>query len=243
MYARGEFLDGAALAAQELGLEDLATRLEQPWRGAPSFGRLCRWLGTSGNEEIAKTHARTALESCPKEAHRQRALLQVVVRDLETPAKLLAAAPGLGWSDDEHPGHLLFALFENLLGRPPATSSFAERGMDAEPLEWMNADGDQVLLAAPEVGDLLEIAGINEQPEVSVQRTLLEAMRRAAEKRLAGVTENKRRRHYGHAAQLVATCAALGSSTEANDWIATIRTRYRRYPALQRELDERLTEA
>ena len=110
--------------------------------------------------------------------------------------------------------------------------------MDAEPLEWMNADGDQVLLATPEVGDLLKIAGINEQPEVSVQRALLEAMRRAAEKRLAGVTENKRRRHYGHGAQLVATCAALGSSTEANDLVDTIRTRYRRYPALQRELDE-----
>ncbi len=115
--------------------------------------------------------------------------------------------------------------------------------MTAEPLEWMNADSDRVLLATPEVGDIFEIAGIHERPEASVQQALLEAMRRAAEKRLAGVTENKRRRHYGHAAQLVATCAAFGSSTEANTWIAAIRTRYRRYPALQRELDERLEAA
>jgi hypothetical protein len=44
-------------------------------------------------------------------------------------------------------------------------------------------------------------------------------------------------------AQGVAVCAALGSSTEANDWVAKIRTLYRRYPALQRELDELLSGA
>ena len=243
VYARGEFLDGAALAAQELGGEDLATRLERAWRGAPSFRRLCRWLGSSGDEEVATSRAREALESSPKEAHRQRALLHVVVGDLEAAARSLAAAAGLGWSDEEHPGHLLFSLFQNLLDKTPAASSFAGSEIDADSLEWMNSDGDQVSLATPGVDKVLEIAGINEEPEIAVRRALLEAMRRAAENRLAGLIENKRRRHYGHGAQLVATCAALGSSTEANDWVAKIRTRYRRYPALRRELDERLSGA
>jgi uncharacterized small protein (DUF1192 family) len=107
----------------------------------------------------------------------------------------------------------------------------------------MNADPDQARLATPEVDDLLELAGVNEKPEVSVQRVLLEAMRRAAENRLAGLTENKRRRHYGHGAQLVATCAALLSSSEANDRVATLGTEFRRYPALQREFDDRVGRA
>lgn len=243
VYSRGEFLDGAALAAQELSSKDLATRLEQAWRGAPSFRRLCRWLGSSGNEEVATSRARVALESCPKESYRQRALLHVVVGDLKAAAKSLATAAGLGWSDEEHPGHLLFPLFQNLLAETPATGSFAKGGMNTDPLEWMNSDSDQVSLATPGVDELLEIAGIHEQPEISVREALLEAMRRAAENRLAGVVENKRRRHYGHGARLVATCAALGSSTEASDWVAKIRARYRRYPALRRELDERLSGA
>ncbi len=243
VYASGEFLDGAALAAQKLGSKDLAARLERAWRGAPSIRRLCRWLGSSINEKAATSRARVALEFCPKEAHRQRALLQVVVGDLEAPAKTLAAAPGLGWSNEEHPGQLLFPLFQNLLSETPARSPLVEGGMDADPLESMKADGDQVLLETPEVDDVLEIAGIKKQPEITIRWTLLEAMRRATENRLAAVTRNKRRRHYGHGAQLVATCAAFGSSTEAKDWVAKIRTRYRRYPALRRELDERLSGA
>jgi hypothetical protein len=242
-HAHGEFLDGVALAAQELGHKDLSTRLEQAWRGAPTFLRLYRWLGSSGNNEEATSRAREALQSCAKKAHRQRALLHVVAGDLEAAAKLLAAAPGLGWSDDDHPGHLLFLLFEKLLGGAPEEGSFAGRWIDADPLEWINADRDQARLATPEVDDLLELAGVNEKPEVSVQMALLEAMRRAAENRLAGLTKNKRRRHYGHGAQLVATCAALLSSSEANDWVATLRTGYRRYPALQREFDDRVGRA
>lgn len=35
--------------------------------------------------------------------------------DFAAAAKLLAAAPGLGWSAGYHPGHLLFPLFVSLL--------------------------------------------------------------------------------------------------------------------------------
>ena len=65
---------------------------------------------------------------------------------------------------------------------------------------------------------------------------MIKAMRKAAEKRIAGVTENKRRRHYRHAADLVLACARIEDSAETTRWLTAIRDGYRRYPALQREL-------
>src|SRR5436190_15968914 len=41
---RGELLDGAALAAQQLRRSDVVQRLEAAWVGAPSLVRLLRWL-------------------------------------------------------------------------------------------------------------------------------------------------------------------------------------------------------
>jgi len=65
-------------------------------------------------------------------------------------------------------------------------------------------------------------------------------MRKAAESRLAGVTEQKRRRHYGHAAQLVAACVACDSSPDAARWLTSIKAEHRRFPALRAELDRQL---
>ena len=47
---RGELLDGAALAAQELGRPDLSRRLEAAWRAAPTMIGLLRWLAVDGDE-------------------------------------------------------------------------------------------------------------------------------------------------------------------------------------------------
>ena len=69
---------------------------------------------------------------------------------------------------------------------------------------------------------------------------MLAAMRNAAEKRVEGVTKKKRRRHHGHAAHLVATCAALDPTPASGRWVAGLRSGYSRYPALQGELDEHL---
>ena len=65
---------------------------------------------------------------------------------------------------------------------------------------------------------------------------MMKAMRKAAEKRIAGVTEDKRRRHYRHAADLVLACSRIDDSAETTRWLTAIRDGYRRYPALQREL-------
>jgi tetratricopeptide (TPR) repeat protein len=242
-YFRGVFLDGAALAAQELGRRDLPARLERAWREAPSEQRLCRWLGSSGSKRTASKRATQALGVCPKTAHCQRALLHVLLGDHESAAKLLAAAPGLGWSDSEHPGHMLFPLFHSLFGGAPlylspAAEYLQRRAMDLD--EHLGADNDEPQLATPSVDQLLAMAGVSEPADARTRQAILKAMRTAAAKRLAGVTEHKCRRYYGHAAQLVATCAAVDSTTETTGWVTGVRAKYRRFPALQGELNRHL---
>jgi hypothetical protein len=243
--ARGELLDGAALAAQELGRKDLPARLERAWRAAPSMLRLRRWLGTAGSKPSIRKRAAEALEACPKQAHRQRAFLHVLLGDPEPAATLLASAPGLGWSDSEHPGHLLFPLFEALLGGKSASLSSSKawlpgRGMDIEELELMTRDQDEPLLAAPEIDQILEQAGVGAVAHGEAREVVMESMRKAAERRLEGVTGEKRRGHYGHAASLVAICAAIDPSPATARWVTRLRDEHRRYPALRAELDRRL---
>jgi hypothetical protein len=203
--------------------------------------RLRRWLGSTGVRAAIRKRAADALEACPKRALRQRALLHVLRGEFEAAADLLAAAPGLGWSEDEHPGHLLFPLFEALLGgkrmrASTRTAPLARRGTRIDELEAMIGKEDEPRLAAPEVEPILQQAGINGIPDAGVRGAVLAAMRKAAEKRLAGVTGHKRRRHYSHAAQLVAACVACDESPEAASWLSAIRTKYRSFPALRAEL-------
>jgi hypothetical protein len=109
---RGELLDGAALAAQQLGRSDVAARFEAAWVAAPSMARLLRWLVESGQASVPlATKAKRALKSCPKTDARQLGFLRVLAGDLGGAAKLLADAPGLGWSSADHPGHVLFPAF------------------------------------------------------------------------------------------------------------------------------------
>lgn len=237
---RGDFLDGAALAAQELGRKDLPTRFERGWREASSLLRLRRWLGTSGSKAVVKKRATAALEACSKKVYRQRALLHVLLGDLGSAAKLLASAPGLGWSDREHPGHLLFPLFCRFLGaKVPSLAEDAGpllgHGMDIDELESLSSGCDEPCLANPPVDEIVEIAGIGGPAGATERAAVLKAMRTAAEKRIAGVTKNKRRRYYDHAASLAAACVAVDPTPETTAWMAMIRTEYRRYPALQRE--------
>jgi hypothetical protein len=239
---RGELLDGAALAAQELGRGGLPARLERAWRACPSMLRLRRWLGSAHGRAAIRRRGAEALEACPPSAHRQRAFLYLLQGDFELAAELLAKAPGLGWSDDEHPGHLLFPLFEALL-----------RGAKASELMSTTGEVDEPRLAAPEVDEILRHAGVDCIPDAAApmkaagaergaataaaKGAVLAAMRRAAESRLAGVTEHKRRGHYRHAALLVASCQACDPSPEAAGWVRSIKTGYRRFPALRNELD------
>lgn len=232
-YARGEFLDGAALAAQELRRKDLPARFVRAWRASPNMLRLRRWLGSSGSKQTIKKRAAEALEACPKQAHRQRAFLHVLLGDLEPAAKLLASAPGLGWSESEHPGHLLFPLFQALLGGKSVSLSASDarlpgRGMDIEELELLTADRDEPRLVAPEIDQILEQAGVGVSADGKGSEVMIDSMRKAAERRVEGVTGKQRRRRYGHAASLVGICATVDPSPATARWVARLRDEHRR---------------
>ena len=230
-YAVGDFLDGAALAAQELGRRDLPKRLERAWRQAPTFVRLRRWLGSSRHKKALRLRAADALSACPKQARRQRAFLHYLLGDLAAAAKLLASAPGLGWSSGDHPGHLLFPLFCSLLGDVELSTE-----MDGDfDVFSLVSPRDEQRMDTPEVAVLVQLADVAPPTDGRTRTAVLKAIRKAAEKRIEGVTENKRRRHYGHAASLALLCAQVDATPEAAAWLAATRDRYRRYPALQRE--------
>ena len=242
-YPEGSFLDGAALAAQELGRKDLPQRLERAWRMDPSLLRLRRWLGSSSNKAVLKKRSRTALEACPEKAHCQRALLHMLLGDSADAARLLAAAPGLGWSDREHPGHLLFQLFcRQLAGDNRGIVLDAwpldDRCMELEELKLLTLDPDEPRLPNPTEEEIVTLAGIDKVDGKKERAALLRSMRTAAEKRLAGVTKNKRRRYYDHAAFLAAAYVTVDGSKTSKEWLAAIRDRYRRFPALKREFEE-----
>jgi hypothetical protein len=233
---RGALLDGAALAAHQLGRKDLPLRLERAWREAPTLVRLRRWLGASRSRKTLRERVTKALETCPATAHRQRGLLHLLDGDIVTAARLLAAAPGLGWSDSEHPGHLLFPLLARLVGAVDVPEV-----LDRDDIaRWIDDDLDEARLETPEVAALVALAGISSPGHPPARAAVIEALRLTAEQRIAGVTGKQRRRYYAHAASLALACAQVGPKPEAAAWLAALRARFRRYPALQRELDQRV---
>ena len=62
-----------------------------------------------------------------------------------------------------------------------------------------------------------------------------------------GVIHEKRRRHYGHAAQLTTCCVELGHVAGQGDladhWAASLQAETKRYPAFQAALQAALQRA
>lgn len=244
MYSEEDFVDGTALAARELGLKDLPKRLELAWRKAPSMLRLQRWLGSSGNKGVLRKRAAEAIEACSRKTHRQKAFLHILLGNFEAAAQLLASAPGLGWSDKEHPGHLLFPIFCRLLGDDSGYFKHEVRHstMNINELKSLIPDVEEPCLPNPSVDEIVALAGLDEAKVDLELAILIRAMREAVHKRIEGLTERKCRNHYNHAAFLAAACIAVDKSGAASQWFAAIRNKYRRFPALQRELDRNLSQ-
>jgi len=236
---RAQFLDGGALAARELGGLDLTARLERAWRESSNMTRLRRWLGAERSEVNVREIAEKALEACPEREGRQRALLDLVLADFDSAAQRLQRAPGLGWSRGEHPGSLVFQAFAFVLvlSVAPLTRVPLEADPDVVEHDWISHAAGVPPLEVPAVTQILATAGVLGPVGGETRAALLSAMREAAEKRVEGVTSQLRRRHYGHAAQLVATCAVLDPTPAGVAWVSSIRSRFGRYPALQAEFN------
>jgi len=170
-----------------------------------------------------------------------------------------ARAPGLGWSDEEHPGHLLFPAFAAMLTEGSGTELDPALWESLRERSWTAIHGDvdrgdpgeddgtgrpggaaSRKLDTPSAPDLLALArpgiGLDSRDRAAVLR----AMRAAATKRTQEVLANKRRRHYGHAAALVACClqvfSGIGEQDSALAWMEGLRKEYSRFPAFRGEL-------
>ena len=241
---RGELLDGAALAAQELGRSDLSKRLEAAWRAAPTMTRLLRWLAVDGDaDERIRSNAARSLARCPKTATRQIGLLRVLVGDVAGAAAMLAKSPGLGWSNPDHPGHTLFPLLAMLLSNGTIAGAFATEleATGRDPLESFEVPDEErkPRLRTPSIVVLIQSVC----PSIALtdrdRDAAIAAMRIAAEKRIEGILGNSRRQHYGHAARLVAACVACAPKSRASEllrWAADLRQQYWRRHAFREEL-------
>ena len=248
---RGELLDGSALAAQQLGRSDVGARLEAAWTGAPALPRLLRWLVAPDQASpTLRTKAARARKSCPKTDGRQLGLLRIVTGDLGGAAKLLADAPGLGWSSADHPGHVLFPAFAILLADgvsqkicPTLLTNLESTASD--PLEMFSRNGvePKPALAVPSISALIEDLRPVLAIDTSDRDAMLDAMRGTAEKRIEGILGESRRRHYGHAAALAASFVAAAPKDRqraASDWIAHLLVAYSRRHAFKQELQAAL---
>ncbi len=239
-FDRAFFLDGAALAAQELGRAGLAERLEAAWRAAPTMVRLRRWLGAASSRSELLDFAVVALAVCPPRFSRQSAFLNLLSGRFIPAATLLSEAPGLGWSLSDHPRHLLFTALCRLLGggssgffRTVPTLS-KRHAQEDEP--WIGEGAvDRPRIPSPSVEALIERAGVDRIPSPLERGMVIEALRTAAEKRLAGIVESNRRSHYSHGAWLAVACVAVDESQDSLAWLAHVRESYRRRSALQKE--------
>jgi hypothetical protein len=234
----GEFLDGAALAASKVGRKDAAKKLEAAWVGAPSLARPLRWLVAEGaNATTIRKRAAATIDA--SRSKRLRAFAHVIVGDIPSAASALKSAPGLGWSSDDHPGHLLFPVFAWLLadGAPKGVSEGIAEVLKQAPRSLLDAhleaDEGSTKLPTPTVLDVLERASV--RANVEDRAAALDAMRTAASKHTDGVTGAKRRRHYDHAAMLVGCCVEADRQGSVV-WLEALRVRTSRFPVYQAAL-------
>ena len=113
---------------------------------------------------------------------------------------------GLGWSSDDHPGHVLFPSFAVLLAnrtsRRVSDTVLAEvESTCRDPLEGLSPDDVErkPRLITPSIVSLIRDVSSSTALADRDRNEVIDAMRIAAEKRVEGILGNSRRRRYGHA--------------------------------------------
>jgi hypothetical protein len=203
-----------------------------------------------------KKRATVELSHPPTKSRLLLGVLHLVAGDFESAAHLLAAAPGLGWSNEGHPGHVLFPAFAWLLADAPEGSLRSELlaplaqspsslpGVEAWDMEPLEPAPSGPALLTPALLTVLQRDELARRLTPAMQQLLRDTLRQAAQARVMGVIHEKRRRHYGHAAQLAACCVELeyaaGQGDLAEHWASSLRAETKRYPAFQAALQAAL---
>jgi hypothetical protein len=176
-------------------------------------------------------------------AARQIGLLRVLVGDVNRAGAVLAKSPGLGWSNPDHPGHMLFPLLATLLSNRPIGDALMTEleATGRDPLESfaLTDDEDKPKLTTPSIAALIQSTRSSIALTDSDRDTAIDAMRVAADKRVEGILGNSRRQRYRHAALLVASCIAYAPkkrTAELLRWAEELRQQYWRRHAFREEL-------
>ena len=173
------------------------------------------------------------MSRCPKTAGRQLGLLRLLAGNISAAADLLSQAPGLGWSSNEHPGHVLFPSFAVLLAHRTSrrVSDTLLADLDStcrDPLEVLSPDDVErrPTLGTPSMATLIQDMSSTITFVEEDLKSMVDSMCVAAERRVEGILGSSRRRHYGHAAMLVASCVALapaGGDKDLSKWMMGLR--------------------
>jgi hypothetical protein len=110
-----------------------------------------------------------------------------------------------------------------------------------DPLEVLSSDDVErrLKLSTPSIAALIKDVSSTITFVEADLRSMVDSMCVAAESRVEGILGRSRRRHYGHAAMLVASCVALASAGNGKDlsaWMMGLRQTYRRRHAFREEL-------
>lgn len=246
------FFDAAATLARRRGTDE-AAHLEAAWRALPTVARFLRVVDHEHGADL-RIRAR-AVSKGIRSSPRLDAVIAIATADVDRLVSLVSTAPALGWSGD-HSGWIAFpALVKIVGGVAPVGTARHEVcvGLDEsddgfiEPLDEMQyglfdpfdevGPRSLVPMKPMSIATLIDRAQI--QVDAAARRAAIHAaLRNAAERRLDGILKNKRRRHYGSVATLVACCVELDGRSDA--WLARLQGQARRYPAFRSALDSAL---
>jgi tetratricopeptide (TPR) repeat protein len=249
------FHDDAARVAFHAGKSaETARILHAAWRARPTVARLLRWLGAeSPDPAVGEDKTRDEIEALRRRVLRApcaaAATLRLLAGDYRGAAAALAKADGLGWSSEEHPGHVIFPALLFIVTHGQAPSRRSEPAAKVIEAGWVGSSLSETLdeelslfhglLPPPprlSLRSCLE-KGIARHPLSPEQRSkVVAALRQAAARRVEAVVAKKRRGAYHHAGLLAAACAAIGDPSApaaGSAWLAALAASFPRQSAFK----------
>jgi hypothetical protein len=133
-------------------------------------------------------------------------------------------------------------------GRDDAVSPALVSNLEStvsDPREMLSAEvaAGRPTLETPSIVAVIQAGRRSIKLQTADRDAMLDAIRVAAERRIDAILSHSRRRHYGHAAMLAATCVALaptGRRQEFINWIAALHRTHSRRSAFRQELTRAL---
>jgi tetratricopeptide (TPR) repeat protein len=249
------FHDDAARVAFHAGkAAETARILHAAWRARPTVARLLRWLGAVSSDPVVRAEkTRQELDALRRKVFRApcaaAATLRLLAGDYRGAASALARADGLGWSSEEHPGHVIFPALLFVVTQNEASTPCSGAAVKVIEAGWVGSSLSETLdeelslfhrvlppLPRLSLRSCLESAMARWPPSPADRSRVLAALRQAAARRVEAVVAKKRRGAYHHAGLLVAACAAAGEAgapATGSPWLTALAAGFPRRGTLR----------